>query len=234
MIMKSIFPSLASVGTSCALLTAMAFCGSAEASTVTFHFTDDKNSTTNYASAASLVLEDLSIGPLGGGVYFTLHATFTDAIFGAGSKISRLAFNGPNGTFDNLAAATYAAYQGDLLVDAMTYAAGDGASVSGIKFNWSGADPSFPSLGSSAFTDGKTSTWFVGGATVADFLRAEYQNPFALLHVDALAGGASVWLLDGTPAVVPSVPEPRSVALLLLGLPALAWSQRRRQLNRCV
>jgi len=214
-----------------ALLAGVTLC-SASLASVVYQFTDDKDSTNYYASAASLTLTDYSDDTLGNGVMFTLQATLTDPIFGAGSKIADLAFNGPFGVFNNFSDALLSSYRGDVMVDAMSYTAGDGASTGGIRFNWTDTGSSFDTSGSNAFTNNKTSKWFIGDTTLAQFQAAEFQNPFAALHVSALVTGSGIWILDGPPPVAASVPEPGSLVLVLAALSIVAWARRRPE-TRC-
>lgn len=200
--------------------------GASNASAISYQYTDDKDSANNYASAATLNLVDYSDATLGTGVLFTLEATLADPLFGSTSKISDLAFNGPAGVFNNFAGLAYVSYRGDVLVDAMSYTGGDGTSVSGIKFNWSDTGNAFDTASANALKNGKTSTWFIGGPTVAQFSLAEYQNPFSILHVNALANGNAIWLLDGV-ALPLNVPEPATLGLVLITMGALGWNRRR-------
>lgn len=212
-----------------ALLLGSTLCAAASADAI-YQFTDDKNSANYYQSAANLTLSDYTDALLGSGVMFTMIATLTDPIFGSGSKISDLAFNGPNGTFNNFSNALYATYRGDVLVDAMSYTGGDGASASGIKFNWTDSGAAFDAGVANAFTNGKTSSWFIGGQNVAGIMAAEFQNPFAILHVNALNSGTSMWLLDGAPPEqITTVAEPQAVVLALTALGLMGWTTSRRR-----
>ena len=210
-----------------ALLAGATLCSASLASVAVYQFTDDKDSTNYYASAASLTLTDFSDATLGSGVKFTLQATLTDPIFGAGSKIADLAFNGPVGVFNNFSDSNYSAYRGGVMVAAMSYTGGDGATTGGIRFNWTDTGSSFGTSGSNAFTNNKTSKWFIGDTTVAQFGAAEFQNPFAALHVSALVTGGGVWLLDGAPPVAVSVPEPKTGLLVLTALSLVGMARRR-------
>ncbi|MEO6410017.1 MAG: hypothetical protein ABIO45_14860 [Burkholderiaceae bacterium] len=205
-----------------------ALCGAANSAVVSFQFTDDMNSASMVSSAASLTLTDVTDATLGSGVMFSLKATLTDPVFAAGSKISDLAFNGPTGTFNNLSGAAFAGYRGDVLIDALTYTGGDGASVSGIKFNWTDNGNAYDTGTASAFTNGKTSNWFIGGSSVGAFGAAQFLNPFAILHVNALANGSAIWLLDGAePQNASTVAEPQMALLVATGLGLIGWTRRR-------
>ncbi len=203
--------------------------GAADAATLSFNFTDDKNSAALVGSAASLTLTDFNDATLGSGVLFSLHATLTDPAFSNGSKISDLAFNGPSGAFNNLSGAAYAAYRGDVPIDSLSHTGGEGTLVSGLRFNWSGNGNAFDVGGANAFTNGKTSNWFIGGPSVEGFGAALFLNPFAILHVNALANGNSMWLLDGGAIRQPAstVAEPQMALLLATGLGLLGWTRRR-------
>lgn len=210
-----------------------AFClfGAAAASTVSYQFTDNRDSNDVYQPAATLSLSDYSDATLGSGVLFTLTASLTDPFFGSTAKISDLAFNGPLGTFNNFAGAAYASYRGDVLVDSLSYTSGDGsAQGGGLNFNWTDNGNAFDVSAGNSFTTGKTSTWFVGLTSVAMFQAPQFQNPFGALHVNAISTGSSIWLLDGTPGVPPSetVDEPQAALLLLTGLGLVGWSRRRQ------
>lgn len=210
------------------LCASVALCHAASAASLGFQFTDDKNSSAMVSSAASLTLTDFSDATLGSGVMFSLHATLVDPLFASGTKISDLAFNGPTGTFNNLSDAAFAAYRGDVLIDSLTYTAGDGANVTGIKFNWSDTANAYDVSNANAFTDGKTSNWFIGGSNVGAFGAAQFLNPFAILHVNALANGSSIWLLDGAePQNAGTVAEPQMALLLVTGLGLIGWTRRR-------
>lgn len=209
------------------VISTLAIAGVSHAAAINVHFTDDKNSVNDYVSAATLSLVDHSDATLGTGVMFTLQATLSDPIFSSTSKIADLAFNGPSGGFNNFASAAFVSYRGDVLVDAISYTGGDGASVSGIKFNWSDNGTAFDTGGANAFTNGKTSTWFIGSTTVTQFSLAEFQNPFSVLHVNALVGGNAIWLLDGVAPLPSNVPEPATLGLILSAMGALAWTRRK-------
>ncbi len=213
-----------------ALCAAAGIGNAAQAASLGFQFTDDKNSSAMVSSAASLTLTDFSDATLGSGVMFSLHATLVDPIFASGTKISDLAFNGPAGTFNNLSDAAYAALRGDVLIDSLSYTGGDGALVTGLRFNWSDTGNAYDTSNANAFTNGKTSNWFIGGSTVGAFGAALYLNPFAILHVNALANGNSMWLLDGgaEPQLANTVAEPQIALLLATGLGLAGWTRRRR------
>lgn len=216
------------VATLLALCAVAGLGNAANAASIGFQFTDEKNSATMVSSAASLTLTDFSDATLGSGVMFSLHATLDNSLL-AGGKIADIAFNGPAGGFNNLSGAAYAAYRGDVLIDTLSHTGDDGALVNGIRFNWSDNGNSFDVSNANAFTNGKTSNWFIGGATVSAFDAAPYLNPFAILHVNGAANGMSMWLLDGTePQRAGTVAEPQMALLLATGLCLVGWTRRRR------
>ncbi|MEO7150513.1 MAG: hypothetical protein ABIX46_02205 [Burkholderiaceae bacterium] len=209
---------------------ALCLSGAAAAATVDYQFTGARDSDAIYQPAATLNLADYTDATLGSGVLFTLTASLTDPFFGSTAKISDLAFNGPTGgdTFNNFAGSAYAHYRGDVLVDTMSYTGGDGKAIGDLSFNWTDKGNAFDTSNKNAFTAGKNSTWFIGLTSVEIFQHAEFQNPFAILHVNANANGSAIWLRDSViPPSETTVDEPQAALLLLTGLGMIGWTRRR-------